>query len=162
MTEAAAHTQFFLIDDAIVWFWCKLVGCDMKPPPAKEEKKQESKTQTITIKNTTKEKEPEKKEAANKTEAAAETNSTSGAGLDDDILRQIRESKAKQDKGMGTDALGKKEADNAKTVTDNKKDMTVPEPGKESLKDDGPSLAASKKKMMSQMSSEEKDKLVHH
>ena len=39
---------------------------------------------------------------------------------------------------MGSDSLGKKEADNAKTVTDNKKDMAAPEPGKESMKDDIP------------------------
>jgi hypothetical protein len=63
-------------------------------------------------------------------------------------LRQIRERKAKQNGEIGTDALGKKEADNAKTVTDNKKDMAAPEPGKETMKDDTPqSVAASKKKL---------------
>jgi hypothetical protein len=119
----------------------------MKPPPAKDSPKQESKVQTVKVNNTKAEKAPEENKTAAANTTAAETNST-GAGLDDDILRQIRERKAGQDKTMGTDALGKKEADKAKEVTDTKKDMTVPEAGKESLKDDAPSLAASKKKKL--------------
>tara|TARA_B110000285_G_scaffold24729_1_gene23832 strand:- start:134 stop:496 length:363 start_codon:yes stop_codon:yes gene_type:complete len=119
----------------------------MKPPPAKDSPKQESKVQTVKVNNTKAEKAPEENKTAAANTTVAETNST-GAGLDDDILRQIRERKAGQDKTMGTDALGKKEADKAKEVTDTKKDMTVPEAGKESLKDDAPSLAASKKKKL--------------
>ena len=140
MTEIKSISQFFIIDDFLIAFWCKLVGCDMKPPPEKKKEEPKKEEKVTTVKQ---EKKAEQINAENDTKpantsSASQGNSTSGPGLDDDILRQIRERKAVQNKDIGTDALGKKEADNAKTVTDNKKDMAVPEPGKETMKDETP------------------------
>ena len=58
-------------------------------------------------------------------------------------MKTIRDRKADQNKQIGTDTIGTKEANNAKEITDSKKDMGAGK-GNEFKDDANPSLAAKK------------------
>ena len=48
-TSAMKKTNIFIIDDLIAAFWCRLVGCDMKPPPPKQDAPKQQKVETAKV-----------------------------------------------------------------------------------------------------------------
>lgn len=156
-SEVNSMSEYFLVDDLIVWIWCKITNCKKKEdPPAEAPPKQEKKPVKV-------EKTEPKNETKNASNASNGTNtSTKSTGSpakkeeatpakkpetdlvpEGDVLKTIREKKEAQAKEIGTDTIGTKQKDTAEEVTNSKKDMGAG-PGNPYKDDANPSLATKK------------------